>query len=86
MLFISSATLCNIFQQNSTNPIVTSNGFQFGYIFVTVMLHSTKRKRAVIVLTQNHFGIRLYNQLVHFTFFIYVQLTTQLLFSHPHLE
>ncbi|TKH16526.1 hypothetical protein FC699_04555 [Bacillus wiedmannii] len=86
MLFISSATLCNIFQQNSTNPIVTSNGFQFGYIFVTVMLHPEKRKRVVIVLTQNHFGIRLYNQPVQFTFFIYVQLTTQLLFSHPHLE
>ncbi|PEF33736.1 hypothetical protein CON72_23320 [Bacillus wiedmannii] len=42
MLFISSATLCNIFQQNSTNLIVTSNGFQFGYIFVTVMLHKKK--------------------------------------------
>ncbi|AZQ45539.1 hypothetical protein ETJ91_19350 [Bacillus albus] len=75
MLFISSATLCNIFQQNSTNLIVTSNGFQFGYIFVTVMLHSTKRKTSWQ-----------YNQLVYFTLFIYGQLTTQLLFSHPHLE
>ncbi|PHE99058.1 hypothetical protein COF76_13730 [Bacillus wiedmannii] len=44
MLFISSATLCNIFQQNSTNLIVTSNGFQFGYIFVTVMLHQKKKE------------------------------------------
>ncbi|PGB01159.1 hypothetical protein COL93_18200 [Bacillus toyonensis] len=44
MLFIRTATLCNIFQQNSTNLIVTSNGFQFGYIFVTVMLHPRKRE------------------------------------------
>ncbi|PIE95520.1 hypothetical protein CO726_09450 [Bacillus fungorum] len=84
--FISNTTLCNIFQQNSTNLIVTSNRFQFGYNFVTVMLHTQKRKRVVIVLTQNHFWIRLYNQLVHFPLFIYVQLTTQILFSHLHLE
>ncbi|MBE7119556.1 hypothetical protein FT638_06205 [Bacillus cereus] len=44
MPFISNATLCNIFHQNSTNPIVTSIGFQFGYNFVTVMLHPKIRQ------------------------------------------
>ncbi|PFJ17356.1 hypothetical protein COD67_09830 [Bacillus cereus] len=53
--FYSHAALYNRFQQNSTNFIVTLNGFQFGYIFVTVMLHSKKRKRVVITLTQSHF-------------------------------
>ncbi|HGE5779974.1 hypothetical protein [Bacillus sp. IT-79MI2] len=38
-----------MFQQNSTNYIVTSFGFQFGYNFVTVMLqHKKKQEKAVI--------------------------------------
>ncbi|PFU39183.1 hypothetical protein COK86_23380 [Bacillus cereus] len=39
----------NIFHQNSTNLIVTSIGFQFGYNFVTVMLHPKKGKRANVI-------------------------------------
>ncbi|MBN9900703.1 hypothetical protein FO497_13245 [Bacillus cereus ATCC 10876] len=72
---ISNTTLCNIFQQNSTNPIVTSNGFQFGYIFVTVMLHTRKKENELTILSTRPFHL-----------FIYVQLTMQILFSHLHLE
>ncbi|PEB52824.1 hypothetical protein CON65_22005 [Bacillus pseudomycoides] len=42
-----------IFHQNSTNYIVTSIGFQFGYIFVTVMLQRTKDENCVFVIHES---------------------------------
>ncbi|PEX89903.1 hypothetical protein COJ50_16435 [Bacillus cereus] len=87
MPFISNAALCNIFHQNSTNPIVTSIGFQFGYSFVTVMLHPKKRETSCCnLLTRKTFraNYTLSSFIKHFL--IYVQLTIQLLFSRLHLE
>ncbi|PFE02370.1 hypothetical protein COE15_19915 [Bacillus cereus] len=54
-IYSLSLLLMYMFQQNSTNYIVTSFSFQFGYIFVTVVLHHKRNTKKAIILASSAF-------------------------------
>ncbi|PFA18781.1 hypothetical protein CN373_17740 [Bacillus cereus] len=65
-----------MFQQNSTTYIVTSFGFQFGYIFVTVMLQRDKEQEKTIIYSfflpiKDSSPTTLYQSIMFYKYYLY---------------